>query len=595
MLDPIFEGFSIWFRDPLHGSNVQSLMTQVLGDAWEARAFGDRSDDLSKSFDLTSSNRQVLVGEAWDLSYQLRELPEVLYAEPLFEAAISGRPDWNQDISFENLTPQQLESAILRGADICGSGPDFPHLKASDHPEWSLELMQVPSAWQRFFPEGGKQPGEGVVIGHPDTGFQPNPEILPNLLIDRGYDFLDCDRDATDPLGKKPPGVLISNPGHGTATSSVIISPRGDQTQENENEKFVSGVAPGAKLMPLRITNSVVLFGMMKLAQSIDYAVNNGAHVISISLGGVPSKRLWESINKAKEKGVIVTAAAGNCVRFVVWPAAYVAVIGAAACNAQRKIWIGSSRGEAVDVTAPGESVWHATAKRNEQTSEVECGVNRGNGTSFAVTAVAGVAALWLSYHGRDRLIQKYGPNKISEIFKQVLGSSCDPVSAPESEVGQFGAGIINAEKMLATPLPENVELSVTPFSEMSEQDFQGQGDIKTFNHLFEHHSHGGKEEGSENMIYTDLSLKKQLAQLLKVTEEQLPDTLREVGQELLFHLGTNPILYNDFLSMVSAQESDTSHTSFVDSDFTYRKRIEALQKELKKMDISQKIKSNLR
>jgi serine protease len=350
MLGPIFEGFSIWVREPLDEADVQSVLGSVFGVGWEVSPFGDRTTgNLSTGFDLTSSTQQLSVGEAWDLSYRLRELPEVMHAEPLFEAAVSGRPDWYQEITPEMLASEQIEAAINLGSKLFGSGSDFPHLKESDPPEWSLELMKVPSAWQRFFPDGNKQPGQGVVIGHPDTGFQPNPEILPNLLIDKGFDFLDMDPDATDSLEEKPPGVLIANPGHGTGTSSVIISPRGDQTPSNENEKFVSGVAPGARVMPLRITKSVVLFGMMKLAKAIDYAVENGAHVISISLGGVPSFRLWWSIVNAQRKGVIVAAAAGNCVQFVVWPAAYDEVIGVTACNATREIWIGSSRGEGVD------------------------------------------------------------------------------------------------------------------------------------------------------------------------------------------------------------------------------------------------------
>ena len=88
------------------------------------------------------------------------------------------------DVTPEMLTSERIESVIDLGAKLCGSDPDFPHLKESDPPEWSLELMKVPSAWQRFFPDGSKQPGRGVVVGHPDTGFQPNSEILPNLLID---------------------------------------------------------------------------------------------------------------------------------------------------------------------------------------------------------------------------------------------------------------------------------------------------------------------------------------------------------------------------------------------------------------------------
>jgi serine protease len=593
MLDSIFEGFSIWVRSPMQVSDVRDVLLPIIGSEWEIKAFGVRTNGLFQSFDLTSSSRQLSVSAAWELSYKLRELNDVIYAEPLFEAAVSGRPDWNQDISFEIITTEQLELAIDRGADLCGSSPDFPHLHESDESEWSLDLMKVPSAWQRFFPDGSKQPGEGVVIGHPDTGFQPNPEILPNLLIDRGFDFLDCDRDATDPLENKPPGVLIPNPGHGSGTSSIIISPRGDQTPTNPNEKFVSGVAPGAKLIPLRITKSVVLFGMMKLAQSIDYAVENEAHIISLSLGGLPSLRLRQSIINAQAKGVIVTAAAGNCVRFVVWPAAYDEVIGVAACNAKGEIWIGSSRGKAVDVTAPGESVWHATAKRNEQTGEVFFGVNRGNGTSFAVTAVAGVAALWLSYHGRDKLIQKYGLSNLSAIFKQVLGFSCDPISVTESEVGQFGTGIINAEKVLSAPLPEQVE-DLVSLPELLEENSTNEENIKAFNGLFDRVLPKKQKDKETNEGFSGLLPHQELVKLLDVKDGNSHKFMNEFGQELLFHFATNPDLYKKFSAKIVYDGHNMFQESRLISGAENKKQIEKFKIIFKLKDLSQKLKANL-
>lgn len=570
MFDPLFEGFAIQLHDRLSVSAVSALVTRVIGSGWEASPFGDRIDNLSTGFDLTSSSQQLSVGEAWDLSYRLRNLPGVIHAEPLFEAAVSGRPDWYQDVTPEMLTSERIESAIDLGSKLCGSGSDFPHLKESDPPEWSLELMKVPSAWQRFFPDAGKSPGEGVVIGHPDTGFQPNPEILPNLLIDKGFDFLDMDPDATDPLEEKPPGVLIANPGHGTGTSSVIISPRGDQTPSNENEKFVSGVAPGASVMPLRITQSVVLFGMMKLAKAIDYAVENGAHVVSISLGGVPSLRLWWSIVNAQRKGVIVAAAAGNCVRFVVWPAAYDEVIGVAACNAKREIWIGSSRGEGVDVTAPGESVWHATAKRNLGNGVVGFGVDRGNGTSFAVTAVAGIAALWLSYHGREALVQKYGLRNIPRVFVQVLKGSCDPIG--NREAGKFGAGLVNAEKILTTPLPGKIEELELNSAEMEfSQGLKHVASIEMFENLFE------KDLlRIQTIMGTDTSfiLRKLLAEVLRMEEDNLPNAIQAIGQEILFNFVTNPDLYKACLGLLDSQQfsskpRDTASQMLISKDIS--------------------------
>jgi thermitase len=335
----VFEGFAVQVTNPIQESALEASLVPVLGTGWTAASFGDCTDGKATRFDVTSLEHKLSVSEAWQMSYQLRAIPGVLYAEPLFEVAISGRPDWNVALAPDLMATGRFEEAFDPGLVLCGAGPNFPHLRESETPEWSLQQMRVPEAWARFFPDSTKLPGQGVVIGHPDTGYQAHPEIVPNLLPEKGFDFLEDDPDPTDEL-EKPFGVAIPNPGHGTATSSVIISPRGDR-DGNLGGKFVTGVAPGAKLIPIRMTYSVVLVGMMKLAQAIEYAANQGAHVISISLGGVGCWRLRSAITYAQKRGVIIAAAAGNCVKFVVWPAAYEEVIAVAACNAKRDLdWV---------------------------------------------------------------------------------------------------------------------------------------------------------------------------------------------------------------------------------------------------------------
>jgi serine protease len=544
MIDPIFEGFSIWFRDSLHESDVQSLVTPVLGDGWEAEPFGDRTENTATRFDVTSAKHALSVSDAWQMTYQLRAMPTVLHAEPLFEAAIAGRVDWNAaaapDLSADERSGEAVDPRLLM------SGAKSKDLPESDDPEWSVKQIRILEAWARFFPDSDKLPGQGIVLGHPDTGYQAHPEIVANLLLDRGRDFLKDDSDPTDEL-EKPFGVLIANPGHGTGTSSVIISPRGDQTPDDGDMNFVTGVAPGAKLIPIRMTYSVVLVGMMKLAKSIEYAADQGAHVISISLGGLGAGRLRSAIHYAQKKGVIIAAAAGNEVRFVVWPAAYEEVIAVAACNAKREIWTGSCRGDAVDVTAPGESVWHAQPKKDDDGS-IKFGMVRGSGTSFAVAAVAGIAALWLSHHGREKLIEKYGVEKIPFLFNQILRGSCDPVAGWEA--GQFGTGLVNAEKVLAAPLPDQVEeLSFKSLLDFSVDDVQNVADIREFRHLFEQSLpklqvlEGGEESNENDLI------EKHLADILGVKEDKLSRQLKEVGQELLFYFSTNPSAYKAFIA----------------------------------------------
>ena len=77
--------------------------------------------------------------------------------------------------------------------------------------------------------------------------------------------------------------------------------------------------------------------------------------MISISLGGpLPSPALRHAVRRATDAGTIVLAAAGNQVRVVVFPAAFEETIAVAASTFTDEEWSGSSRGDAVDITAPG-------------------------------------------------------------------------------------------------------------------------------------------------------------------------------------------------------------------------------------------------
>src|SRR5438093_1202238 len=81
--------------------------------------------------------------------------------------------------------------------------------------------------------------GDGIVVAHPDTGYTEHPELIrSDIQIAKGYDFVDDDADATDPLD--PP-----NAGHGTSTGSVIVSDEGPADVDH-----VTGVAPAASLIP---------------------------------------------------------------------------------------------------------------------------------------------------------------------------------------------------------------------------------------------------------------------------------------------------------------------------------------------------------
>lgn len=449
---------------------------------------------------LPRRGRRLTPAAAWTSAYRLRDQPEIVYAEPLFAV-----PAVEQHVA-----PPKSRASSSAGAE------DDPRTEADC--EWSLEKMFVPAAWDLF---GTARPGSGVRVGHPDTGYTHHPEIFGSrLLTALGTDFEDSDGDATDTLVDG----LLANPGHGTGTSSVIMSGVG-APDGSTTGAFVSGVAPFASLVPIRTTSSVVLWSMRNLVRAIRHAIDNGCHVISISLGGpAASQALHSAVQDAEDAGVIVLCAAGNQVYFVVFPAAFDEVIAVAASTIGDETWPGSCRGPAVDITAPGASVWRAEVVKSS--GSIQHIVKRGSGTSFAVAGTAGLAALWLSFHGRSTLIAKYGKNRLASVFKQLLQSTCRTPSGWDT--ASFGAGIAHARRLLEAPLPSFPRaggLRATARRMVSVDD-----DVfERIVHLLAPATRSG--------------VARALAEFLRVSEADLPAVLHDVGDELAFNIGTDRAL----------------------------------------------------
>lgn len=556
---PSFEGFILRMVDDNQAPRAEEIIVLLLGAEWQVNPVPDDPASFEVTHRLRKEGALSMAG-GWQMTYRLRAEPGVVYAEPIFAVPITAPPLFSdeppgagREEGGVEIPPGQVDFSSPFGEKL---------LKNSEDPMWSLNELKVIEAWELFKPLG-RLPGEGVIIGHPDTGYRRHPEIANNLLVELGYDFVKEDDDAEDELEGSI--LTLRFPGHGTGTASVLVSsPEAKQSYPADpSGKAVCGIAPGARLIPLRVSRSVVLWegSTLNLARAMERATDKGAHVISMSMGtGFPNERLLAAVRYAQKRGVIVCAAAGNYVRYVVWPAGYDEVIGVAASNADRGVWKHSSRGSRVDVTAPGESVWVAAVKKTDD--GVDHVVGRSSGTSFAVAAVAGVAALWLSYHGRDTLIAKYGAEKIPFIFNELLRRSCEPVAAwPEKK---FGAGLVNALRLLQTPLPDATLSPVTlPSFGLQQNPPVGAGGMETFAYLFEQDLAPpvGGVSFTPGAGGTEQQLGRPLAELLSASEDELPSRLREVGQELAFYLATDPALYERFESALATAGGPPSFT----------------------------------
>jgi subtilisin family serine protease len=304
--------------------------------------------------------------------------------------------------------------------------------------KWNHNITKFPEAIQKSIDNRklDVNVGTSIRIAHFDTGITKHPE-LPDFK-ETGYNFVEGNDDIIDIMD----GGLLKHPGHGTGTASVIVGVQ--QTADND---FNNGVFPYANLIPYRIARSVVHFINSNIDEAILHAVKKGVDVITMSMGGAPPRRSWKEASKfAYDNGVIFCCAAGNNVRFVIWPAAYDDVLAIAAINVHKEPWEGSCRGSAVDASAPGENVYVARSKKDDNEMIFDQGF--GCGTSFAVPHVAASAALWLN-HFKDEIAQVIEkPSDKVDLFRTALKLSVQPHNK-DAYAEDYGPGILDAHRLL--------------------------------------------------------------------------------------------------------------------------------------------------
>lgn len=430
--------FNLEASTPEQARKVEAALRARLGDRAYVRPLFEQVIDAElgrfSRLELTFVDADIGAPIAYDVAYGLAGELELVSAEP-------DLPTHFYFVPGEEEPGPDAESAIVSA--FCEVKRDPPDVM------WAINMIRAREAIEYSKTQQKASGGAKVLVAQPDTGV-----VVPNLDLEDGaldpglgWDLLGGHSGARDPLNYK------GNKGHGTATSSVVIS---------REDGMIMGSAPAAHLYPIRCIKSVAVFKAEPVARAIEKALEIRAQVITMSLGGVPSRAVRAALRKAVAAGVIVVAAAGNCVRLVVWPARYPECIAVGGCNSDEKPWKGSCRGPAVDITAPAEQVWHASATDTR-------GYDHGQGTSFAVALTAGAAAQWLAHHGvanvkaeakkRDVIVQA--------LFREALQETARPSQhLPTSE---FGPGIIDIEALLRKPLDQIRQ--VAPFVDRTGDD----------------------------------------------------------------------------------------------------------------------------
>lgn len=250
--------------------------------------------------------------------------------------------------------------------------------------------------------------GSGMTVAVIDTGVAANhPDLAGQVLP--GKDYIDAAQDGrSDPRG------------HGTHVAGTIAALTG-------NGIGVGSIAPGAKILPVRVLDADGKGYVSNIAAGIIWAADNGADVINLSLGGPTQTTIEEAaVNYATSKGVIVVAAAGNSGNTgnpVMYPAAYSNAIAVSATDRNDNTTPWSEFGPQVDISAPGESIL----------STYPAGYTYMSGTSMATPHVAAAAAA----------VKASNPSLTGAQVRSALESTADDMGAPGRD-DQFGMGFLD-------------------------------------------------------------------------------------------------------------------------------------------------------
>lgn len=207
--------------------------------------------------------------------------------------------------------------------------------------------VDAPDAWQNMIAAHAPG-GRGVIIAVLDTGvayanhgkFRRSPDLKATSFV-RGYDFVDHDPYPED------------REGHGTHVASTIV-------EATNNAYGLTGLAYGARVMPIRVLDSQGEGDASTIAEGVRYAVDHGAQIINMSLeftdvvaSDIPT--LISAMRYAHNRGVLIVGAAGNEADHKVdYPARSPYVLAVGATTEHGCLSEFSNTGPGLDLVAPG-------------------------------------------------------------------------------------------------------------------------------------------------------------------------------------------------------------------------------------------------
>jgi serine protease len=381
----------------------------------------------------------------------LRRNPRVAYAGPNYVATASAL-----GAVFPN-DPGTLEAAVAATAAGDWSFKQWNFLGQEGGTEPGLPTspggIDAVGAW-RHLEEAGRPGAAGVTVAVLDTGvayrsqgssFLRSPDFAASQFVP-GHDFIGRDR------------LPLDENGHGTHVAGTIA-------ERTDNGLGLTGLAYGAKLMPVRVLSRHGVGHAATIAKGIRFAVAHHAQVINMSFDFECGPRIPvvdEALRRAYARGVVTVAAGGNlnprpsgqpkAKSCVSEPATGPRVIGVGASTEGRCLGNYSLAGKAIDLVAPGggapvpdcpsplsHPIYQVTLK--PKTTD-QFGIPRFYvGTSMAAAHVSGVAAMVLA---SGVLGPKLTPTERVEAVTRRLRRTAHSLGLPAR---RQGAGLIDAAR----------------------------------------------------------------------------------------------------------------------------------------------------
>lgn len=293
--------------------------------------------------------------------------------------------------------------------------------------QWGEDAIGARDAWA--LTEGRAE----IVVAVLDTGVDLGHPDLKGRLIP-GTDIGSGDSNPSDENG------------HGTHVAGIVAAASG-------NARGVSGTAPRVVVMPVKVASDNGSIWDIAVAKGMDWAIARGARVINLSLGGDNSSpTVNAAIDRARARGVVVVAAAGNDGGPVSQPAAYSPALAVAAVADQgadfgapgaaaRYVRASySNTGPEVDLAAPGTGILSTIPTRAGSYATV-------SGTSMATPFVSAAAAL---------LFSRNPSLGAADVEAALVGTALD--LGPAGPDPETGAGLlrVGAAAWSVTPPPSD-------------------------------------------------------------------------------------------------------------------------------------------